>query len=58
MVLSIEKEDSKFRVITQDFSTSWLPLTSENRKGCFPSFVARFFRQTVIYIATTRLSCW
>lgn len=34
MVLSIEKEDNKFRVITQDFSIDWLPDTAENRKVC------------------------
>jgi len=32
MVLRIEKEDNKFRVITQQFSTSWLPDTAYNRK--------------------------
>jgi hypothetical protein len=34
MVLRIEKEDNKFRVITQQFSISWLPDTAENRKVC------------------------
>jgi len=34
MLLNIEKEDNRFRVITQVFSTSWLPDTSENRKVC------------------------
>jgi hypothetical protein len=34
MVLTIEKEDSKFRVITQHFSIDWLPDTPENRKIC------------------------
>lgn len=32
MVLKVEKEDNRFRVITQDFSTSFMPDTAENRK--------------------------
>jgi len=32
MVLNAERNDNKFRVITQAFSTSWLPDTAENRK--------------------------
>jgi hypothetical protein len=46
MVLRIEKEDNKFRVITQDFSIDWLPDTAENRKVCvvFLEFVLyKFF---------------
>lgn len=34
MVLKIEKEDNRFRVITQHFSTSLIPDTPENRKVC------------------------
>jgi len=32
MVLNVERNDNKFRVITQAFSTSWLPDTAENQK--------------------------
>jgi len=32
MVLNVERNDTLFRVITQAFSTSWLPDTAENRK--------------------------
>lgn len=34
MVLKIEKEDNRFRIKTQAFSTCWLPDTAENRKVC------------------------
>ena len=32
MALNLEKQDNKFRVVTQEFSTAWLPDTPGNRK--------------------------
>ena len=32
MTLKVEIQDTKFRVITQVFSTGWLPKTTANRK--------------------------